>query len=98
MPQPAKPASSADQTALLRQLPSVDELLLRPAIAALCKSIDRPYAVECGREELAQVRRAISSGELASEAAIAPEALEPKILRAVENELAPSLSPVINAS
>ncbi|HXY00804.1 MAG TPA: L-seryl-tRNA(Sec) selenium transferase [Candidatus Limnocylindrales bacterium] len=98
MPQPVKRAPSADQTALLRRLPSVDELLLRPGVAALCKTLDRTYAVETIREVLAQVRREIVSGELVDEAAIGPEAVEQRIRAAVESELAPSLRPVINAS
>jgi L-seryl-tRNA(Ser) seleniumtransferase len=76
----------------------VDELLLRPRVAALCKAVDRNYAVECIREVLAQVRRDVITGELTGEAAIEPEALEQRIVAAVENELAPSLRPVINAS
>jgi L-seryl-tRNA(Ser) seleniumtransferase len=95
---PAKPAPSSDQTPLLRRLPSVDELLLRPAIAELCKSVERNYAVEHIREVLAQTRREVISGELFDEGEITPEALERKIIAAVENELAPSLRAVINAS
>lgn len=98
MPIPAKRAPSADQTALLRQLPSVDELMLRPRVAALCKTLERGYAVETVREVLARVRRQISAGELTEEAAIDPGALEQRVLSAVETELAPSLQPVINAS
>jgi len=95
---PAKRAPSADQTALLRRLPSVDELLLRPQIAALCNSVERGYAVETVREVLAQVRREITSGELTDEAVIDPKALEKRILAVIEKELSPSLQPVINAS
>jgi L-seryl-tRNA(Ser) seleniumtransferase len=98
MPIPAKRAPSADQTAQLRRLPSVDELLLRPRVAALCKTLERAYAVETVREVLAQVRREISSGQVGDEAAIDPGTLEQRILSAVESELAPSLRPVINAS
>jgi L-seryl-tRNA(Ser) seleniumtransferase len=97
MSHPAKPETSPDQTALLRKLPSVDELLLRAAIAALCKSVDRAYAVTCVREVVAQVRREIIAGEV-DDAEVAPEAIERRIVAAVENELAPSLRPVINAS
>ena len=95
---PAKRAVSEDQTALLRRLPSVDELLLRPRIAALCKTVERGYAVEIVREVMDQVRRQIGSGEVTDETAIDPEALEQRIVAAVETELAPSLRPVINAS
>ncbi len=95
---PAKRAPSADQTALLRRLPSVDELLLRPRIAALCNTVERGYAVESVREVLARVRREITSGNVAEESAVRPEALEQRVLTAVESDLAPSLRPVINAS
>ena len=54
---PGQPAAPKDQTALLRQLPSVDELLLRPAVAAVCKAVDRRYAVACVRVVLAVLRR-----------------------------------------
>jgi L-seryl-tRNA(Ser) seleniumtransferase len=98
MPLPAKPAASPDQNSLLRKLPSVDELLLRPAVAALCKSVDRGYVVACVREVLAQVRRAVVAQELSDEAGVATTVIENKVLAAVERELAPSLRPVINAS
>ena len=98
MSHPAKRASSADQNSLLRCLPAVDELLSRPRVAALSKSVERSYIVEIVREVLAQVRREIVSGELNDEAAVALEALEQRIHAAVQSELAPSLRPVINAS
>jgi L-seryl-tRNA(Ser) seleniumtransferase len=95
---PAKRAPSADQTALLRRLPSVDDLLLRPRLLTLCRTVERGYAVETVREVLAEVRREISSGEVADGGAIVAEELERRIVGAVEMELAPSLRPVINAS
>jgi L-seryl-tRNA(Ser) seleniumtransferase len=95
---PARRAPSADQTALLRRLPSVDELLLRPGIAALCNTVERGYAVQSVREVLALVRHEITTGDITEEKAIGPEALEQRILSAVESELSPSLQPVINAS
>jgi L-seryl-tRNA(Ser) seleniumtransferase len=98
MSHPAKPAPRSDQTSLLRLLPSVDELLLRPLIAALCKTIHRDYTVQSTREILAGFRRSVLSGELTNEADIALEKIETKILAAAVNELAPSLRPVINAS
>ena len=76
----------------------MDELLLRPGLAAFSRTLDRNYAVEAVREVLALVRREIVSGEATDEAAIAPEAIEQRIRAAVESELAPSLRPVINAT
>jgi L-seryl-tRNA(Ser) seleniumtransferase len=95
---PAKRAPSADQTALLRQLPSVDEMLLRPRVAALCNTVEHGYAVATVREVLNEVRREIISEKVADETAIAPDALEQRIVDTVQMELAPSLRPVINAS
>src|ERR1700739_3843609 len=95
---PAKHAPSADQTSLLRRLPSVDELLLRPKVAALCKEVERGYAVDTVREVLAEVRRELVSGELKDQSAIDPEILEQRIVDVADAELATSLRPVINAS
>ena len=98
MSTPAKRAPSADQTALLRQLPSVDEMLLRPGITLVCERVERGYALSVLREILADARREIISGNLSDESAVGPEALEKRMIAAVEAELAPSLRPVINAS
>ncbi len=95
---PGKPARSPDQTALLRSLPSVDELLLRPRVAELGHRLERGYALATVREVLAQVRREIISQQVKDESAISPDALEQRIVSTVEAELAPSLRQVINAS
>ncbi len=87
-----------DQTALLRQVPSVDELLLRPRVAALGNTLQRGFLVGIVREVLAQLRREIVSGAAPQENDFAGEALELRILEAARNELAPSLRGVINAS
>jgi hypothetical protein len=49
MTEKAKPASAADQTMLLRRLPSVDELLLRPQVAELGRTLERGFVVETVR-------------------------------------------------
>ena len=98
MPIPAKRAPSGDQTVLLRKLPSVDELLSRPGVAALCASIDRSYLVAIVREMLSEVRREIVVGAIADQATLRPERMEERIVAQVREELLPSLRPVINAS
>jgi L-seryl-tRNA(Ser) seleniumtransferase len=98
MAQSGKPMITESQAAILRQMPSVDELLLRPRIVALAKRMDRGFLVETVREVLAGTRRALTSGDSAAEALVSSGALEEKIADAVEKEFAPSLQPVINAS
>ena len=98
MTAPANRATSSDQTALLRQMPSVDELLQLPAVAKLCSQIDRGFVVDTIRQVLSQLRREIAAGEVSAEQTISPVALEQRIVHAVQQELSPSLQPVINAS
>jgi L-seryl-tRNA(Ser) seleniumtransferase len=98
MAEKAKPAASADQTMLLRRLPSVDELLLRPLVAELGRTLERGFLVEMVRGELAQLRREIVSGAPQEEAGLAAEAVELRVVQSVERTLAPSLRGVINAS
>jgi L-seryl-tRNA(Ser) seleniumtransferase len=98
MAEKPKPASSGDQTALLRQLPSVDELLLRPRVADLGSAMERSFLVETVRGVLAQLRREIVSAESLEETLLSAEAIEARIVRSVEQALAPSLRGVINAS
>src|SRR6516225_497766 len=98
MTRPAKPVPNADQTTLLRRVPSVDELLLRPRLAALCKEVDRTFALDTLRGVLAEVRRDIIAGLTAEERVVEAAEIERRTVEAVESELAPSLRPVINAS
>ena len=95
---PAKQAPSADQTALLRRMPSVDELLLRTPLVELAARVDRGFLVEVTRRELAEVRREVISGNVTDGHDLEIGTLERRILSVVERELAPSLQPVINAS
>jgi L-seryl-tRNA(Ser) seleniumtransferase len=95
---PAKRAPSDEQAALLRQMPSVDELLQLPGVAQLCSELDRGFVVDLIRELLMQLRREIASGELRTARNFSSLALEERIVQAVRQELAPSLQPVINAS
>jgi len=98
MAEKAKPAAGADRTMLLRRLPSVDELLLRPLVADLGRTLERGFLVETIRGELAQLRREIVSGAPQEEAGLAAEAVELRVVGSVERALAPSLRGVINAS
>ncbi len=100
----AKRAVSNEQAELLRQIPSVDELLAQPRLAALAMRVDRGLLVEITRAALTDLRARIA-GEMASAvlaefAALTsdPASLEERISTLVEKILARSLQPVINAT
>lgn len=79
-------------------MPSVDELLQQPGVAKLCAEVDREFVVDTIRQVLMQLRRDIASGETLTERTISPPTLEERIVHTVQQELTPSLEPVINAS
>jgi L-seryl-tRNA(Ser) seleniumtransferase len=93
----AKRALTADQTDLLRQIPSVDELLAQPRLAALARRVDRELLLEITRTVLAEVRGRIA-GDGAAVLALDSSTLQERIASMVERVLASSLSPVINAT
>jgi len=100
----SKRAISVEQSELLRQIPSVDELLAQPRLAALTKRVDRNLVVEITRAVLGDLRARIT-GEtavaiLAEISALAsdPSSIEERITSLVERILAHSLQPVINAT
>jgi L-seryl-tRNA(Ser) seleniumtransferase len=99
-----KRAISAEQSELLRQIPSVDELLAQPRLAQLAKRVDRNLVLEVARTALDDLRARIT-GQLAtailaeiSPVACDPASLEERITALVERILARSLLPVINAT
>lgn len=99
-----KRAISAEQSELLRQIPSVDQLLAQPRLAELSKRVDRNLVVEVARTVLddlrARITRQVATAILAEISPIAcdPASLEERITALVERILARSLLPVINAT
>ena len=94
----ARRALTGDQADLLRQIPSVDELLMQPRLAALAKRVDREIVVEIARTVLAELRGRIAGEGRAAVAALDSATLEECIASMVERMLASSLQPVINAT
>src|SRR5947199_5596391 len=94
----AKRAVSNEQAELLRQIPSVDELLLQPRLAALSNRVDRGVVVEVARAVLADLRARIAGDSNWSAMALGPGSVEELIAAAVERILSRSLQPVINAT
>ncbi|HEY6946384.1 MAG TPA: L-seryl-tRNA(Sec) selenium transferase [Candidatus Acidoferrum sp.] len=104
MPARTKRAISPEQSELLRQIPSVDELLAQPRLSELSKRADRNLVVEVARTVLDDLRARIT-GQVAtailaeiSPVACDPASLEERITSLVERILARSLLPVINAT
>jgi L-seryl-tRNA(Ser) seleniumtransferase len=98
MEQAAKRSAAAERAALLRQIPSVDELLHQPRLAKLINRIPRELLVEVAREVLAGVRDQITGRAGVAVLPVVPTDLDDLIAREVERILARTLQPVINAT
>ena len=105
MSPPADPTAKLQQgaSARLRDIPSVDELLARPKLAALAEKAGRSVVTQCARAALAELRNELKQESSASNAstlaaALDPAAIESRIIADVEALLAPSLVHVINAT
>ena len=92
MPARTKRAISEEQAELLRQIPSVDELLAQPRLAELSQRLDRNLVVEVARTVLDDLRARIT-GRMATNvlAEISPVAcdrasLEERITALVEKD------------
>jgi L-seryl-tRNA(Ser) seleniumtransferase len=94
----AKRALSPDQSDLLRQIPSVDELLLQPRLATLAERVDRNLIMEITRATLSDLRERITRESALSVISLDPASVEASIAAQVERVLARSLEPVINAT
>jgi len=94
----ARRALTSDQADLLRQIPSVDELLTQPRLAALGQRVDRELLVEIARTVLADLRGRITGEGTGTVMALDSTALEERIASMVERVLASSLEAVINAT
>jgi L-seryl-tRNA(Ser) seleniumtransferase len=91
-------ALSADQAELLRQIPSVDELLAQPRLVSLAKRIERDLLLEVTRATLSDLRAKITDGPQIVRLSLDHASLEAHITNFVEQILARSLQPVINAT
>jgi L-seryl-tRNA(Ser) seleniumtransferase len=89
---------AAEKTELLRQIPSVDELLAQPRLAALLRRVDRQLVLEVTRAALAEMRERIASTHPIRALPLRREEIESAIADEVERILSRSLVPVINAT
>src|SRR5271170_6390038 len=73
------PAREQDTGAILRGLPSVDELLRRPALVELAARSGRAVVLDAARAVLERLRAEISRGAVFTEGGLEAEALEAAI-------------------
>ncbi len=92
--------TQSERTALLRQIPSVDEILHEilnaPETVKRMQSAGRAMTAGTVREVLAEVRKKARNGAAAS--AVSATDIHAAITRRIEEKLAPSLRAVINAT
>ncbi len=93
-----RPSADPRGAGLLRQIPSVDELLGGPRLGRLCEQVERSVVVEIARSALADLRALIARDPEAAAAALEPANLDARIAAAVARALELSLRPVINAT
>ena len=80
---------------LLRTLPSIDEVLARPALLALAAHVPHGLLKDAAREAVAEARARLRKGDAgAGQGAVSDAEVAAKALRAA----APSLVPVLNAT
>jgi len=98
METPGRNTVSAEQAELLRQIPSVDELLAQPRLAALSKRVDRNLVVEVARAVLGDLRARIAGDSNWTAVGLDTATVEERISVQVERILSRSLQSVINAT
>ncbi len=100
MSPPVDPAPQfrEDRSALLRQIPSVDELLSRPQVAELIARVGHSLVTDVARGVLGDIRAQLAQENSPAAQGVQPSQLEDRIVTEVERALAPSLAHVINAT
>src|SRR5208283_5776338 len=92
------PPREHDSGALLRRLPSLDELLRRPVLVELAARAGRPIVLEAARAVLDRLRAEISRGAVFADDRVEPENLEAAIRDEAARDTSFSLRAVINAT
>src|SRR5260370_19282620 len=91
----ARRSMAPETSELLRQIPSVDELLRQPRMAKLAGRIPRELLVEVAREVVSSIRAEITGEKGVSVIPIIPADLEEVIAREIERILSRTLHPSI---
>jgi L-seryl-tRNA(Ser) seleniumtransferase len=89
---------SSEKAEQLRRIPSVDELLSRPRLAAFVNRMDRDLLVTLLRDVLAELRAQITAPPSVEVTSLDFSSIEELIAGEADRLLQPSLQPVINAT
>jgi L-seryl-tRNA(Ser) seleniumtransferase len=81
-----------------RQIPAVDQLLLRAEIASWVQCTSREFVVSEIQILLEQMRNRIRSGDRDADVDLQPEHLETVLIENIRNRLRPKLRTVVNAT
>lgn len=81
-----------------RQIPSVDELLSRPELQKLANRAGRAWVTDATRSVLAGLRKKLAAARCGEEISVNAPEIVAEIACEIEQGLAPSLVPLINAS
>lgn len=92
------PAREPDSAALLRRLPSVDDLLRRPALEELAARSGRSVVLAAARAVLERLRSEISLGAVFAESQLDLAAVESAVREEAARDTSFSLRAVINAT
>jgi L-seryl-tRNA(Ser) seleniumtransferase len=87
-----------DQQNILRQIPAVDQLLLRPTIGGWVALTSREFVVAEIQKVLQGIRDAVRSGSLEAAADINPETIEATLVDHLQGRLRSNLRTVVNAT
>src|SRR5689334_12807467 len=98
MASPSEPIAKPEdkRAALLRQIPSVDELLNRERIREIARAAGRDWTTEVARRVLADLRAQLTSA--AAPQPVSIQDIERRVAADIEREMAFSLRGVINAT
>ena len=90
--------NASNSNCAFRQIPAVDQLLLRPKIDSWVHCTSREFVVSEIQVLLDQVRNRIRSGEPEGTIDFRPEHLESVIIENIKKRLRPRLRTVVNAT
>ncbi|MGC1201060.1 MAG: L-seryl-tRNA(Sec) selenium transferase [Candidatus Acidiferrales bacterium] len=98
LPSDSSATGQANAAGQLREIPSVDALLLRPRLQGAIRDAGQPLVAETTRKVLAALRARMKTDDREETESTGIADIEAAVLSEIAAALAPSLRPVINAT